>query len=91
MFQKFFSRFRSRRSPEGRELFDALPEREKQVLIRELAESTRNPMNSPSDFLSGADGIMDSITRIELNPAVRSGTLPNLGIPSQSLDETRKK
>ena len=83
--------FGKRRHPEGHELFDALTEREQQILIREMADSSRNAMGSPGDSLSGSEGIMDSITKIALNPAVRHGTLPNLGIPSQSLDETRKE
>ena len=81
--------FRARRSPEGRELFDALSEREQQILLREMADSSRNAMASPGDSLAGSEGFMDSLTKMALNPAVRSGSIPNLGIPSQSLDETR--
>ena len=82
--------FSAKRSAEGHELFEALSEREKQILLRELKDSSRNAMPSPGNFLTGSEGFMDSMTRIGLNPAVRSGTIPNVGIPSQSLDETRK-
>ena len=83
--------FSAKRSAEGHELFEALSEREKQILLRELKDSSRNAMPSPGNFLTGSEGFMDSMTRIGLNPAVRSGTIPNVGIPSQSLDETRKQ
>ena len=83
--------FGKRLRPDGRELFDALTEREQAILLRESADSSKNALDSPGNFLSGSDGIVDSMTRISLNPAVRQGAVPNVGIPSQSLDETRKK
>ena len=83
--------FGARRSPDGHELFYALSEREQRILLRELADSSRNAMGSPGDSLAGAEGFMDSVTKIALNSAVRSGSIPNLGIPSQSLDETRQQ
>ena len=83
MFQKFFSRFRSRRSPERRELFDALPEREKLILERELLESGLiDTRQSESVISPGRDMFgLRTGTRIGLDDDLRTHTadLPNIG------------
>jgi hypothetical protein len=71
-----------------------LTERERTILIRELADSKRNPMGDPGDSLSGATGIFGTRTdtKIGLNADARisNGSLPNIGNLSQSLSETKK-
>ena len=68
-----------------------LTERERKILERELAESARNPLVTPLDTTSSGDGIMGKAANIAMNPAIRGGDSWNVGIPSQSLDETKGK
>ena len=68
-----------------------LTERERKILARELAESARNPLVTPLDTTSSGDGIYGKAANILMNPAIRGGSTGNVGIPSQSLDETKGK
>ena len=71
-----------------------MTERERMILICELADSRRNAMGDPGDSLSGATGIFGTrtATKIGLNADARisNGSLPNIGNLSQSLSETKK-
>jgi hypothetical protein len=68
-----------------------MTERERKILERELGDSARNAMGSPLDSTSSGDGIFGKAATIGLNPAIRDGSSGNVGIPSQSLDETKGK
>jgi hypothetical protein len=68
-----------------------MTERERAILARELRESARNAMGSPLDTTSSGDGILGKAANIAMNPAIRGGSTGNIGIPSQSLDETKGK
>jgi hypothetical protein len=48
-------------------------------------------MGSPLDLTSSGDGMMGKSANIAMNPAIRGGDSWNVGIPSQSLDETKGK
>lgn len=65
--------------------------RERAILERELRDSARNAMGSPLDMTSSGDVIMGKSANIAMNPAIRGGDSWNVGIPSQSLDETKGK
>lgn len=84
---------RSRKSTSGQKSPSSRPltERERLILARELAESARNPMVTPLDTTSSGDGIYGKAAKILMNPAIRGGSTWNVGIPSQSLDETKGK
>jgi len=90
MFSWVRRAFRGRRSPNGHELFNALSEREQQILLREMADSSRNAMPSPSSSVGTGDSILDKSASLNLNPAIRGGSIGNVGVPAQSLDETRQ-
>ena len=90
MFVRLFRKLRKRSEETGFELFEALSEREKQILLRELKDSSRNAMGSPSSSVGTGDSILDKAASIGMNQAIRGGSTGNVGIPSQSLDETRK-
>jgi uncharacterized membrane protein len=83
-----FSRFRSKNSRKGPR---PLTDRERKILDLELAESARNPLVTPLDTTSSGDGIYGKAANILMNPAIRGGSTGNVGIPSQSLDETKGK
>jgi hypothetical protein len=68
-----------------------MTERERVILERELKDSTRNAIVTPLDTTSSGDGIFDKAANIEMNQAIRGGDTWNVGIPSQSLDETKRK
>lgn len=68
-----------------------MTERERAILERELRDSARNAMGSPLDMTSSGDGMMGKSANIALNPAIRGDSSWNVGIPSQSLDETKGK
>jgi hypothetical protein len=68
-----------------------ITERERRILERELEDSARNAIVTPLDETSSGDGILDKWAKIEMNPAIRGGDSWNVGIPSQSLDETKGK
>lgn len=68
-----------------------MTERERKILERELKDSARNAIVTPLDETSDGDGILGKWAKIELNPAIRGGDSWNVGIPSQSLDETKGK
>ena len=68
-----------------------MTDRERAILERELRDSARNAMGSPLDMTSSGDGIMGKSANMGMNPAIRGGDSWNLGIPSQSLDETKGK
>jgi hypothetical protein len=68
-----------------------MTERERAILERELRDSARNAMGSPLDTTSSGDGILGKSANIALNPAIRGDDSWNVGIPSQSLDETKGK
>ena len=68
-----------------------MSERERAILERELKDSARNAMGSPLDMTSSGDGMMGKSANIALNPAIRGDNSWNVGIPSQSLDETKGK
>lgn len=83
-----FSRFRSKNSRKGSR---PITDRERKILDRELAESARNPLVTPLDTTSSGDGIYGKAANILMNPAIRGGSTGNVGVPSQSLDETKGK
>ncbi len=68
-----------------------MTERERKILERELRDSARNAIVTPLDETSDGDGILGKWAKIEMNPAIRGGDSWNVGIPSQSLDETKQK
>ena len=68
-----------------------MTERERNILERELRDSARNAIVTPLDTSSSGDGILGKVAKIEMNPAIRGGDSWNVGIPSQSLDETKGK
>ena len=65
--------------------------RERKILERELRDSARNAIATPLDTTSSGDGILGKSANIGMNPAIRGGDSWNVGIPSQSLDETKGK
>lgn len=65
--------------------------RERKILERELRDSARNAIVTPLDETSDGDGILGKSANIAMNPAIRGGDSWNVGIPSQSLDETKGK
>ena len=68
-----------------------MTERERKILERELRDSARNAIATPLDTTSSGDGILGKSATIGMNPAIRGGDSGNVGIPSQSLDETKGK
>ena len=68
-----------------------MTQRERKILERELKDSARNAIVTPLDSTSSGDGILGKWAKIEMNPAIRGGDSWNVGIPSQSLDETKGK
>ena len=68
-----------------------MTERERAILERELKDSARNAIVTPVDETSDGDGILGKWAKIEMNPAIRGLDSWNVGIPSQSLDETKGK
>ena len=68
-----------------------MTDRERSILDRELKDSARNAIVTPLVETSDGDGILGKWAKIEMNPAIRGGDSWNVGIPSQSLDETKGK
>lgn len=81
----------SRRIARGRATPYPMTARERKILERELRDSARNAIVTPLDETSDGDGILGKWAKIDMNPAIRGGDSWNVGIPSQSLDETKGK
>lgn len=79
----------SRRRARGRATPYPMTARERKILERELRDSARNAISTPLDATSSGDGILGKAANIAMNPAIRGGSTGNVGIPSQSLDETK--
>ena len=80
-----------KRRARGRATPYPMTDRERKILERELKDSARNAIVTPLDETSDGDGILGKWAKIEMNPAIRGGDPWNVGIPSQSLDETKGK
>ncbi len=91
MFDFLFSLMRRKANKRGRATLYPMTERERQILERETEDSARNAIVTPLDETSSGDGILGKWAKIEMNPAIRGGDSWNVGIPSQSLDETKGK
>lgn len=88
----WFTRRQERiRRSRGRATLFPMTDREREILERELRDSARNAIVTPLDSTSSGDGIYDQAAKMELNQAIRGGDCWNVGIPSQSLDETKRK
>lgn len=91
MFGWFRQLKESRSRSRGRATPYPLTDRERRILERELKDSARNAIVTPLDETSDGDGILSKSAKIGMNQAIRGGDTWNVGIPSQSLDETKGK